>query len=127
MKRKKVLLVVDDSPTATLWHRLLLEDEGYEVLTAVDGVEGARVAQAHVPELVLLDVIMPRMNGFDACRALRDDERTRDIPVLMLTTRSEMQHVMKGFESGCNEYLTKPVDRTELLTKVRSYLDRPGL
>jgi len=127
MKRKKVLLVVDDSPTATLWHRLLLEDEGYEVLTAVDGVEGVRVAQAHVPELVLLDVIMPRMNGFDACRALRDDERTRDIPVLMLTTRSEMQHVMKGFESGCNEYLTKPVDRTELLTKVRSYLDRPGL
>ena len=127
MKRKKVLLVVDDSPTATLWHRLLLEDEGYEVLTAVDGVEGVRVAQAHVPELVLLDVIMPRMNGFDACRALRDDERTRDIPVLMLTTRSEMQHVMKGFESGCNEYLTKPVDRTELLTKVRSYLDRPGV
>jgi len=127
MKRKKVLLVVDDSPTATLWHRLLLEDEGYEVLTAVDGVEGVRVAQAHVPELVLLDVIMPRMNGFDACRALRDDDRTRDIPILMLTTRSEMQHVMKGFESGCNEYLTKPVDRTELLTKVRSYLDRPGL
>jgi len=127
MKRKKVLLVVDDSPTATLWHRLLLEDEGYEVLTAVDGVEGVRVAQAHVPELVLLDVIMPRMNGFDACRALRDDDRTRDIPILMLTTRSEMQHVMKGFESGCNEYLTKPVDRTELLTKVRSYLDRPGV
>lgn len=119
--------MVDDSPTATLWHRLLLEDEGYEVLTAVDGVEGVRVAQAHGPELVLLDVIMPRMNGFEACRALRDDDRTRDIPVLMLTTRSEMQHVMKGFESGCNEYLTKPVDRTELLTKVRSYLDRPGV
>jgi len=125
MNRKKILLVVDDSPTAILWHRLLLEDEGYEVLTAADGAEGVEVAKARIPELVLLDVIMPRMNGFEACRALRDDDRTREIPILMITTRSEMQHVMKGYESGCNEYLTKPVDRTELLTKVRSYLDRP--
>ena len=125
MTRKRILLVVDDSPTAILWHRLLLEDEGYEVLTATNGEEGVSVARARLPELVLLDVIMPRMNGFEACRALRDDDRTRDIPILMITTRSEMQHVVRGFESGCNEYITKPVDRTELLTKVRSYLDRP--
>jgi two-component system, OmpR family, alkaline phosphatase synthesis response regulator PhoP len=125
MTRKRILLVVDDSPTAILWHRLLLEDEGYEVLTATNGEEGVSVARARLPELVLLDVIMPRMNGFEACRALRDDDRTRDIPILMITTRSEMQHVLRGFESGCNEYITKPVDRTELLTKVRSYLDRP--
>ena len=123
--RKKILLVVDDSPTAILWHRMLLEEEGYQVLTANDGAEGVDVAREHLPELVLLDVIMPRMNGFEACRALREDERTRDIPVLMITTRSEMQNVLQGFESGCNEYITKPVDRTELLTKVRSYLDRP--
>jgi CheY-like chemotaxis protein len=126
MTRKKILLVVDDSPTAILWHRLMLEDEGYEVLTAADGAEGVEVAKQQLPELVLLDVIMPRMNGFEACRALRDDERTRDIPVLMITTRSEMPNVLKGYESGCNEYITKPVDRTELVTKVRSYLDRPG-
>jgi CheY-like chemotaxis protein len=125
MNRKRTLLVVDDSPTAILWHRLLLEDEGYLVLTAADGAEGVDVARANLPELVLLDVIMPRMNGFEACRALRDDDRTRDIPVLMITTRSEMENVLQGFESGCNEYITKPVDRVELLTKVRSYLDRP--
>ena len=124
MTRKKILLVVDDSPTAILWHRLMLEEEGYEVLTAADGAEGVEVAKKQLPELVLLDVIMPRMNGFEACRALRDDERTRDIPVLMITTRSEMQNVLKGYESGCNEYITKPVDRSELVTKVRSYLDR---
>ena len=88
MNRKRTLLVVDDSPTAILWHRLLLEDEGYVVLTAADGAEGVDVAKANLPELVLLDVIMPRMNGFEACRALRDDDRTRDIPVLMITTRS---------------------------------------
>jgi DNA-binding response OmpR family regulator len=127
MNRKKLLLVVDDSPTAILWHRLLLEEEGYVVLTASDGAEGVDVARANLPELVLLDVIMPRMNGFEACRALREDDRTRDIPVLMITTRSEMQNVVAGFESGCNEYITKPVDRTELLAKVRSYLDRPEL
>ena len=126
MTRKKILLVVDDSPTAILWHRLMLEEEGYEVLTAADGAEGVEVAKKQLPELVLLDVIMPRMNGYEACRALREDERTRDIPVLMITTRSEMPNVLKGYESGCNEYITKPVDRTELVTKVRSYLDRPG-
>ena len=126
MTRKKILLVVDDSPTAIMWHRLMLEEEGYEVLTAADGAEGVEVAKKQLPELVLLDVIMPRMNGFEACRALREDERTRDIPVLMITTRSEMPNVLKGYESGCNEYITKPVDRTELVTKVRSYLDRPG-
>jgi DNA-binding response OmpR family regulator len=71
---------------------------------------------------VLLDVMMPRMSGFDALRALRADVELRDTPVLMVTTRGEMPHVMEGYESGCNEYITKPVDRAELLMKVRSYL-----
>ena len=122
MNRKKIL-VVDDSPTAIMWQRMILEDEAYDVVTAGDGVEGVRVARESRPDLVLLDVVMPRMNGFDACRAMRADDVTRDVPILMVTTRSEMDHVMRGFESGCNEYITKPVDRTELLTKVRSYLD----
>jgi two-component system, OmpR family, alkaline phosphatase synthesis response regulator PhoP len=74
---------------------------------------------------VLLDVVMPRMSGFDALRAIRADASLSDIPILMVTTRSEMAHVMEGYESGCNEYITKPVDRAELLTKVRSYLQRP--
>lgn len=122
MNRKKIL-VVDDSPTAIMWQRMILEDEAYDVLTAGDGAEGVRVARESRPDLVLLDVVMPRMNGFDACRAMRADDVTRDVPILMVTTRSEMDQVMRGFESGCNEYITKPVDRTELLTKVRSYLD----
>jgi two-component system alkaline phosphatase synthesis response regulator PhoP len=122
MNRKKIL-VVDDSPTAIMWQRMILEDEAYDVLTAEDGAEGVRMARESRPDLVLLDVVMPRMNGFDACRAMRADDVTRDVPILMVTTRSEMDHVMRGFESGCNEYITKPVDRTELLTKVRSYLD----
>src|SRR5205814_26982 len=117
MHRKKILLV-DDSPTAILWQRLILEDDKYEILVATDGAEGVRVAKAERPDLVLLDVVMPRMNGFDALRALRADAELHGMPILMVTTRSEMAHVMEGYEQGCNEYITKPVDRAELLTKV---------
>jgi DNA-binding response OmpR family regulator len=124
MQRKKILLV-DDSPTALLWQRLILEDDHYEILVASDGEEGVRVAKAERPDLVLLDVVMPRMSGFDALRAIRADGELRETPILMVTTRSEMAHVMEGYDSGCNEYITKPVDRAELLTKVRSYLQRP--
>jgi DNA-binding response OmpR family regulator len=121
MHRKKIL-IVDDSPTAILWQRLILEDEAYDILVASVGEECVRVAMAERPDLVLLDVVMPRMNGFEALRQLRAEAALRGLPILMVTTRSEMQHVMEGYESGANEYITKPVDRAELLTKVRSYL-----
>jgi DNA-binding response OmpR family regulator len=124
MNRKKILLV-DDSPTAILWQRLILEDDPYDILVATDGEEGVRVAKAELPDLVLLDVVMPRMNGFEALRALRAEKSLRHMPILMVTTRSEMPNVLEGYEGGCNEYITKPVDRTELLTKVRSYLHQP--
>ena len=124
MNRKKILLV-DDSPTAILWQRLILEDDAYEILVANDGEEGVRVAKAERPDLILLDVVMPRMGGFEALRALRAEEELRGLPILMVTTRSEMPNVMEGYENGCNEYITKPVDRAELLTKVRSYLHQP--
>jgi DNA-binding response OmpR family regulator len=123
MHRKKILLV-DDSPTAILWQRLILEDDKYDILVAADGEEGVRVAKAERPDLVLLDVVMPRMGGFAALRALRAERALHDMPILMVTTRAEMDNVMEGFESGCNEYITKPIDRAELLTKVRSYLHR---
>ena len=125
MPRPKIL-IVDDSPTAIMWQRLILQGEPYDIITACDGVEALRVARDEQPVLILLDVVMPRMDGFAACRALRREPATRDVPILMVTTRSEMDKVLAGFESGCNEYLTKPVDATELLTKVRSYLSGFG-
>ncbi len=125
LSRKKILLV-DDSPTAILWQRLILEADQYEILVANDGAEGVRLAKAEQPDLVLLDVMMPRMSGFEALRALRAESALRTMPILMVTTRSEMANVMEGYESGCNEYITKPVDRTELLMKVRSYLRSDG-
>ena len=120
--QKKKILLVDDSPTAILWQRQILEADQYEIVVATDGAEGVRLAKTEHPDLVLLDVMMPRMDGFEALREIRADDALRTTPILMVTTRSEMANVMQGYESGCNEYITKPVDRSELLMKVRSYL-----
>ena len=126
MNRKKILLV-DDSPTALMWQRLILEQERYAIVTAADGAAGVQAARDERPDLVLLDVVMPGMDGFAACRAIREAPDTRDVPIIMVSTRSEMANVLAGYQSGCNEYVTKPIDRLELLAKVRSYLDRtPG-
>ena len=122
--QKKRILIVDDSPTALVWQLLLLHGERYETLTAADGAEGVRIAKLERPDLILLDVMMPSMDGFAACRALRAAPETRDIPILMVTTNGDMVNTLAGFEAGCNEYITKPFERTEYLTKIRSYLDR---
>lgn len=126
MARKKIL-VVDDSPTALLWQQMLLRNEPFEIITATDGDEGVRVAQAEHPDLVLLDVVMPRMNGFDACRAMRLDPDLREIPIFLVTTRSEMNSVTAGYESGCTEFITKPIDKFELIAKIHSYLPLGGV
>lgn len=124
MSRKKILLV-DDSPTAIQWQRMILENDPYDILIASNGEEGVRVARAAQPDLVLLDVMMPVMDGLAVLRELRSDVRFSRTPVLMVTTRSEMPSVLEAYQGGCNEYITKPVDRRELLTKVRGYLVDP--
>ena len=118
----KKILVVDDSATSLMWQRMILGQEKFEVFTAKDGQEGVDVALAQRPDLVLMDVVMPKMNGFEACRALRATDAMREVPVIMVTTRSEYKNVEEAYESGCNDYITKPIDKLELLTKVRSYL-----
>ena len=80
------------------------------------------MALAELPDLILMDVVMPRMDGFEACRVLRGHLTTRGIPIVMVTTRSEARSVESGFMSGCSDYVTKPIDGLELLSKVRSFL-----
>lgn len=125
ISQQKRILVVDDSATARLWQQLLLSQERYSTLFALDGAEGVEIAKRERPDLIVLDVVMPKMDGFQACRALRAAPETRDIPILMVTAHSEMEHVIEGFESGCNEYLTKPLERGEYINKVRNYLNGP--
>ena len=121
MDRKKILLV-DDSSTVLLLERMILSKSEYDVLTARDGVEGIEKAMAERPDLILMDVVMPRMDGFEACRKLREEEDTASIPVIMVTTRGELASVESGYAAGCNDYVTKPINGLELLAKVRSCL-----
>ena len=100
MERKKILLV-DDSSTVLLMERMILSKYAYDVVTAKDGAEGVEKAIAERPDLILMDVVMPRMDGFEACRRIREQEDTREIPVIMVTTRGELASVESGYASGC--------------------------
>ena len=121
MQRKKILCV-DDSATILMMERMILSKGPYDLVTAADGEEAVSKALAERPDLILMDIVMPRMNGFDACRRIREQEATRATPVIMVTTRGEVQNMENGFESGCNDYVTKPINTTELLTKLRNFL-----
>ena len=119
---KKVLLV-DDSSTALMLGRMILQQSpNYHCLTANNGEEAVKKAIEHRPDIVLMDVVMPVMNGFDACRQIRSQESTKDIPIVLVTTRSEPEYLETGFQSGCADYITKPIDSRELLRVLESYL-----
>ena len=122
MQRKKILCV-DDSATILMMERMILSKGPYDLVTASDGEEAVSKALAERPDLILMDIVMPRMNGFDACRRIRQEEAIRATPVIMVTTRGEVQNMENGFESGCNDYVTKPINATELLTKLRNFLE----
>jgi len=121
MARKKILLV-DDSATVLMMEQMILSKGPYEIVTAKDGQEGVEKALAVQPDLILLDIVMPRMNGFDACKQLREKEQTKAIPIIMVTTKGELDSVETGYQSGCSDYVTKPINSLELLSKVRNFL-----
>ncbi len=121
MTRKRILLV-DDSETSLLMARMILSKANYDILVAKDGQQGVDAAVKERPDLVLLDVVMPRMNGFEACAKLKAQKETEAIPVIMVTTRGEESSVETGFASGAADYVTKPVNGLELLSKVRNLL-----
>ena len=117
-----LILVVDDEPDILSLNRTILEREGWQVITSGDGVDAIQKAIDRQPDLIVLDVMMPRMNGIEACRAIRQHEATRLVPVILITTRGEEEYVAQGFAAGCNDYVTKPVNATELVAKVRALL-----
>jgi CheY-like chemotaxis protein len=118
----KKILLVDDSSTVLMMEKMILSQGRYDLCTAKNGVEGVARAKAERPDLILLDVVMPELDGFGALEAIRADEVTRGIPVIMVTTRSEALSLEKGYARGCNDYVTKPVNSSELLAKVRNLL-----
>jgi len=121
MARKKILLV-DDSATVLMMERMLLSRQPYEIVTAKNGAEGVEQALALRPDLILMDVVMPGMDGFEAVRRIRAEAGLKQVPVIMVTTRGEPASMERGYAVGCTDYVTKPIDGMELLTKVKSHL-----
>src|SRR5262245_2805735 len=103
MERKKILLV-DDADKILMMERMILSKE-YDLVTAKDGFEALDKALAQRPDLILLDVIMPKMDGFEACKQIRASEAIRQIPIIMVTTRGESQNIETAYENGCNDYV----------------------
>jgi EAL domain-containing protein (putative c-di-GMP-specific phosphodiesterase class I) len=117
----KKILLVDDSQTVLLMHKMIL-GKHWDIVTARDGQEGVEKALSERPDLILMDVVMPKLTGFEAVQQLRQHDATRETPIIMVTTRGEEQNIESGYELGCTDYITKPVNNTELMTKVRCYI-----
>jgi DNA-binding response OmpR family regulator len=121
MYRKKILLV-DDSATILLMEKFIFRNDPYEIATATDGVEAIEKAVQFRPDLILLDLTMPRLDGLDTCRQLRAREETRAIPVIIIANRYEASAVQQGWDCGCDGFVMKPLNAVELLAKVRFLL-----
>jgi DNA-binding response OmpR family regulator len=119
----KRVLIADDEPNIVISLEFLLQREGFDVLVAVDGEEALAKARADKPDLVLLDVMMPKMNGFDVCQALRADAELAGMRIVMLTAKGRETEVSKGLGLGADAYVTKPFSTKELVAQVRSLLE----
>lgn len=119
--RKRRILVVEDEETLQVALRFNLEREGYEVVVAGDGVEAIELAQRDTPDLVLLDLMLPRVDGFEVCRSLR---RSSNVPIIMLTARSAEIDRVVGLELGADDYISKPFSMRELIARVKAVLRR---
>ncbi len=108
------ILIVDDSPSQQLGIRRIVEKLGHEVLTAEDGQAGVNLAKEQLPDLVLMDVVMPNLNGFQATRTLAREATTRHIPVILVTTKDQDTDRMWGMRQGAKAYITKPFSEDEL-------------
>jgi len=128
---RSIILIVDDNAQNVELLQAYLEALPCRTITASDGLEAMKIIEAAVgasgnpantPDLILLDVMMPRMSGFEVCRKIKEDPATRSIPVMMVTALNELGDIERGVESGTDDFLTKPVNKLELLTRVKSLL-----
>ena len=118
----KRILIIEDYPHIVEVLKLRLEAAGYSVLVAYDGQEGLAMARRERPDLIILDVMLPKMNGYKVCRFLKFDEKYKNIPILMLTSRARQSDEEMGRQTGANEYFSKPYEPQKLMQTIRRYL-----
>ncbi len=124
---KKRVLLVDDDPDILKVNRILLEREGYDILTATGGEEALEMVKQGEVDLMVLDIMMPDVDGFEVCQRLKEDDESFHTPVLMLTAKTELADKILGYFVGAADYLTKPYDKSVLLGKIRNLLgERPA-
>jgi len=121
MSSKKIL-IVDDEVDLVETVRFPLEMEGYHVLVSYNGEDALNQARKETPDLILLDLMLPKLDGYKVCRLLKFDDRYKHIPILMLTAKTQEKDKALGMETGANEYITKPFEMDDLLKKVKAYL-----
>jgi two-component system, OmpR family, alkaline phosphatase synthesis response regulator PhoP len=126
MSKQKILLVDDEQDILDLLS-YNLEKEGYEVYTAPNGLKGLELARQIIPDMILLDVMMPEMDGMEACKEIRDDARLKDVVIAFLTARSEDYSQIAGFDSGADDYISKPIKTRVLISRVKALLRRNGV
>ena len=127
MRTPPQILIVDDNPQNLDIFQTRLAAQGYEILTASDGEEALAVAREKRPDLILLDIMMPKLNGIEVCRRLKSDPSLPFMPIIMVTAKADPKDVVAGLEAGADEYLAKPVDQTALVARVKSMLRIKGL
>ncbi len=120
------LLVIEDEPSQVELLRYNLTKQGFDVRIAMDGDEGVEAAREDPPDLILLDWMLPNLSGIEVCRQLRRDRATREVPIIMLTARSEERDKVRGLDVGADDYVTKPYSVKELIARVRAALRRPA-
>ena len=121
---QKKILVVDDEADLVETVRFPLEMEGFNVLVSYNGEDALNQARKEKPDLILLDLMLPKLDGYKVCRLLKFDERYKHIPILMLTAKTQEKDKILGKETGADEYITKPFDIDELMKKVKAYLQK---
>ena len=118
------ILVVDDEPVIVRLMEFILARQGYELLVAVDGEEALQKIRAHHPDLVLLDIMMPRIDGYEVARLLRADSETAGLPIIMLSAKAQKEDIRRGAEVGVDAYVTKPFSPEHLVQVVAEHLQR---
>lgn len=121
---KETILIVDDEADLLELIEYNLKKEGYNVLKAENGMEGIRLARKHHPDLILLDIMMPRMTGFEVCKIIREDNDLKQVPVIFLTARSDEETEVTGLDVGADDFLPKPISTVKLVARIKTVLRR---